>query len=226
MPRPPCLWDEAQLGETAAIAIHMRAHSSVRLVAVFPVSDSVRAFQALDPSVALLGAFSIDLCVLDIDPSNTINILLYVGLAIIISLVIVMLYFVYQYWWFKNHGVMAHPDYEEIRDADGNVIQQANTICSVGPGIRMDNAPTRPKLQTLRSSSLLTSAEQSTKDLKLDIFPRCSSSPTMVLEVIRESESTQAAPRRSLSTPAMLSDATHVASRAHASSHDPTTPIL
>ncbi|RHY27599.1 hypothetical protein DYB32_007651 [Aphanomyces invadans] len=106
--------------------------------------------------------------------TSTIDLLLYVALAIVITLIVVVIYFAHQYLYYKNHGspgacawvdigltllAVAHADYEELRDLDGNIVQQANTICSNGPGIRMDEAPTRPKLQLLRAASSPTNED-------------------------------------------------------------------
>ncbi|ETW05695.1 hypothetical protein H310_03414 [Aphanomyces invadans] len=91
--------------------------------------------------------------------TSTIDLLLYVALAIVITLIVVVIYFAHQYLYYKNHGSPAHADYEELRDLDGNIVQQANTICSNGPGIRMDEAPTRPKLQLLRAASSPTNED-------------------------------------------------------------------
>ncbi|ETV87015.1 hypothetical protein, variant [Aphanomyces astaci] len=113
----------------------------------------------------------------DTSVGSTIELLLYVALAIVITLVMVVLYFVYQYWFFKKYRhATTHPDYEELRDLDGNVVQQANTICSVGAGIRMDEAATRPKLQLLRTASLPTREELPTHRAA-SLYPRSESVP-------------------------------------------------
>ncbi|KAH9120887.1 hypothetical protein LEN26_009220 [Aphanomyces euteiches] len=94
-----------------------------------------------------------------VDPSLSVNLVLYIAFAVIVAVVFVIIYFVYEYWWARKHANSIHSDFEEIHDDDGYMVQQTNTICSVGVGIRMDNAPTRPKLQVLRAASMPTREE-------------------------------------------------------------------
>ncbi|EQC34492.1 hypothetical protein SDRG_07819 [Saprolegnia diclina VS20] len=64
---------------------------------------------------------------------------------------VIVLAILYLLWSMYRESLQdtASASYIEITDEHGEMIHQADTICSRGVGIRCDNAETRPKLRSL-----------------------------------------------------------------------------